>query len=53
MSKNKQMTVYVDESILKRYQEMYPYTLTPLIRKFLSMVIKDKNLFQKIFFSEV
>lgn len=49
---NKQISVYVDENILKRYQELYPYTLTPLIRKLLSQVIKDKNLFMNIFFKE-
>ena len=49
---NKQISVYVDEQVLKRYQELYPYTLTPLIRKLLEQVIKDKNLFMKIFFKE-
>ena len=50
---NKQITAYVDEDILNRFKSLYPQCLTLFIRRAISACVKDRQLFERIFFHGV
>ena len=43
----------IDKSIRDKFQKLYPYCLSQFLRKAITLAIRDKELFNKIYFTEV
>lgn len=48
-----QVSFYISEELRNRYQELYPRTLTLLLQRFIKLVVKDRQLFERVFFEEI
>lgn len=49
----RQIHVTCDKDLLDLFQRLYPSTLTRFIQQALKLACKDKELFMKIFFSNL
>ena len=43
----------IEKTKRDKFQKLYPYCLSQFLRKAIILAIRDRELFQKIYFSEV
>lgn len=49
----KQITAFLEEEVIKSFQEHFPDCLKKFIVKCMKLAVRDKSFFERIFFSEV